>query len=289
MAISAYDRQVKTMSSTIRLNSILNFDDAELAKTKIRFNQWNGIQHPMDVYTADPEEVNTRWLFWRTKTRYYQVGQNAICFLRLNGNSWLLTTIKRVTKELGVYNDVNYEGYELEHLKPFYGRIIVKYQKSHQAQCVNAKSVIDLMEVQQILPAVFDGEDFPGYDKVRLSFSQLELIVNRNKRDWVAALENQKAVYLITDLNNGKLYVGSAYGENGMLLQRWRNYIATGHGGNIDLIQLVNEVGPDYLRKHFQYSILENYNARVDKDVILQRESWWKDTLATRKFGYNEN
>ena len=28
---------------------------------------------------------------------------------------------------------------------------------------------------------------------------------------------------------------------------------------------------------------------RVDKDVILQRESWWKTTLGTREFGYNKN
>ena len=45
----------------------------------------------------------------------------------------------------------------------------------------------------------------------------------------------------------------------------------------------------DHVKKYFQYSILENYNARVDKDVILQRESWWKMTLGTREFGYNKN
>ena len=37
------------------------------------------------------------------------------------------------------------------------------------------------------------------------------------------------------------------------------------------------------------YSILENYNARVDDSVILERESWWKETLQSRKFGYNAN
>ncbi len=111
----------------------------------------------------------------------------------------------------------------------------------------------------QILPSIFDGEDFPRYDKVRLSFSQLESIVKRNKSDWISALENQKAVYLITDLNNGKQYVGSAYGENGMLLQRWRNYIKSGHGGNKELVDLVEKVGLDYVKKNFQYSILVNF------------------------------
>ena len=94
---------------------------------------------------------------------------------------------------------------------------------------------------------------------------------------------------LITDRSNGKLYVGSATSDNGMLLQRWANYIDSGHGGNKELIELVNKEGIDYIKRNFQYSILENYNARVDDSVILERESWWKETLQSRKFGYNAN
>ena len=105
----------------------------------------------------------------------------------------------------------------------------------------------------------------------------------------MAALENQKAVYLITDANNGKLYVGSATSKNKMLLQRWSNYIENGHGGNKELKELVEKKGFDYVKKYFQYSILENYNAKVDDHVILERESWWKETLQSRKHGYNAN
>ena len=79
----------------------------------------------------------------------------------------------------------------------------------------------------------------------------------------MAALQNQKAVYLITDRSNGKLYVGSATSDSGMLLQRWANYIDSGHGGNKELIELVNKEGIDYIKRNFQYSILENYNAKV--------------------------
>ena len=47
--------------------------------------------------------------------------------------------------------------------------------------------------------------------------------------------------------------------------------------------------GFDYVKKHFQYAILENYNAKVEDRVILIRESWWKETLQTRIWGYNSN
>ncbi len=154
---------------------------------------------------------------------------------------------------------------------------------------MNLKSIQNDLEVLQILPSVFDGVSFPGYDKVRLSYEQLSVIIERKKHDWIAALGNQKAVYLITDKSKGTHYVGSAYGDNGMLLQRWTDYIKNGHGGNTLLHDLVNKESFEYVKKNFQYSILENYNARVDKKIILSRESWWKETLGSRAFGLNVN
>lgn len=153
----------------------------------------------------------------------------------------------------------------------------------------NLSKYIEDSNVKEILPSIYGGENFPGYDKVRLSYKQLESIIKRGKYDWIAALENQKAVYLLTDKSNGKMYVGSATSDYGMLLQRWRSYIDNGHGGNKELIELVNKKGFDYIKTNFHYSILENYNAKVDDHIILERESWWKETLQTRIFGYNSN
>lgn len=74
-----------------------------------------------------------------------------------------------------------------------------------------------------------------------------------------------------------------------MLLQRWPNYIVNGHGGNTELKILIEKEGFDYVKQYFQYSILENYNSKVDNQLILSRENWWKETLQSRKFGYNSN
>lgn len=273
----------------IKINDLLHFQQQDLENVKIRFNQWNGSQNPMEDYKRNPDLVNNDWLFWRTKTRFFYVGQIVICLLKLSEDNWLLTTIKKVTKELGKYNGVNYEGEELEEYKQYFGRVIIKYHKTQQAMGIYYKKIYNNMEVQQILPTIYDGQDFEGYDKVKLSYQQLENILSKGKRDWIAALENQKAVYLITDKQNGKLYVGSATSDNGMLLQRWKNYISNGHGANKELIKLVNEKGIQYVKNNFQYSILENYNAKIDDKIILKRESWWKEILQTRKFGYNKN
>ena len=273
----------------ILLKDLLNFSEEELPNVKVKFNQFNGDVDPMDDYLKNPEVINTTWLFWRNKRRYFYAGQIAVCFLKLTWDTWLLTTVKRVTEELDVFEGVNYTGEEIEKYKSYFGRVIVKYHKTHMTQGRYFAEIMEELEVNQILPATFDGGEFPGYDNVCLSYEQLANIIHKNKRDWMGALENQKAVYLITDKNNGKLYVSSATAEYGMLLQRWSNYVSNGHGGNKELVELVNKEGFDYIKKNFQYSILENYNAKTDDGLVLRRESWWKEALQSRRFGYNSN
>lgn len=271
------------------LNDLLRFSNEEIKNVKIKFNQHNGFDNPMDLYKSNPEIVNTQWLFWNEKQRYFQVGQIAVCFLKLSYDLWLLTTIKVVTKDLGIKGGICFEGEEIEKYRPLFGRVIVQHHKTYMAQGRYFEELKNELIVNQILPDKYDGEDFPGYDKVRLSYRQLEAIITRGKKDWVAALGNQKAVYLITDKHNGKLYVGSATSSTGMLLQRWSNYVSDGHGGNKELKALVAQEGFSYVKENFQYSILENYNAKIDDHVILERESWWKETLQSRQWGYNSN
>ena len=273
----------------IKLDDLLKIPDSESNNTKVRFNQHDGHDDPIDVYLKNPDIINSQWLFWKNKQRFFNVGQIAICLMKLSDDEWLLTTIKRVTKELNINNGINYIGEELDEYRKYFGRVKIKYHRTSQTQGMFYNTIRNELEVLEILPNIFDGDEFPGYDNVRLSHTQLNSIITRKKKSWIAALENQKAVYLITDKSNGKHYVGSATSSKGMLLARWSNYSENGHGGNSELKKLVNEKGLEYIKQYFQYSILENYNAKIDDSVILNRESWWKETLQTRIFGYNNN
>ena len=145
-----------------------------------------------------------------------------------------------------------------------------------------ASTVLHDCNVAQILEQKYEDEEFPGYDEVNLSWDSLNRIIS--KETWKTALENQKGVYLITDISNGKLYVGSAYGEN-MIYGRWMQYTKNGHGGNVNLKSL----GFEHIKKNFRYSILEIYKSTTDDQLIIKRESWWKETLLSRMHGYNEN
>jgi len=58
-----------------------------------------------------------------------------------------------------------------------------------------------------------------------------------------------------------------------MLLQRWISYVENGHGDNKGLKKLADRDGFDYVKENFQYSILENYNVRMDDNYMLKREA----------------
>lgn len=280
---------MKETSKKILLQDLLHLTDDERSRAKVKFNIWNGYENPIDLFKSDPDVLNNQWLFWNKKRKYFHVGQLAICLVRIEGDMWLLTTVKEVTRDLDVQDGISFEGEELERVSEFFGRVVVRYHKYHQGQDRMYDSIADELEVTQVLPDVFDDDDFPGYDNVCLSYPMLRRIIDSGKSDWKAALENQKAVYVLTDTATGKLYVGSATSENGMLLQRWKAYADNGHGGNKELCELVDEKGFDYVKDNFQYSIIENFNARVDDLRILERESYWKKVLRTREFGYNAN
>lgn len=273
----------------IMLNDLLHFDAAEVPNVRVKFNISNGYDDPLDLYKTNPDEVNVTWFLWHDDRRYFNVGQTAICLLKLRGDQWLLTTIKKITRLLDVTEDVGYDAVEVKEYEQYFGRLVVEYHNPCRTMGRKYENVMDELEVVQILNEQYTGNEFPGYENVRLSYPLLKNIVDRQLPGWVDALRNQKAVYLITDTKTGKMYVGSATSQTGMLLQRWSSYAADGHGGNVELRELVKQQGFDYVKENFQYSILENYNARMDDGYILKRESWWKETLCTRTHGYNKN
>ena len=54
--------------------------------------------------------------------------------------------------------------------------------------------------------------------------------------------------------------------------------------------EIVDKKGIDYIKKHFQYSILEIFSkSELGKQKALNREKYWKKVLQSREFGYNAN
>ena len=268
----------------IKLNDILRLDNHK--NVKIRFNlmfaqNWN----PIELFKNGDISTMLAGQYWNyNKNKSYKEGQITVGLVKIKPNEdfWLLFHIGRVTKDLNIFNGVGYEFQDLPEYEKYVGRLIIKFKNNAQTMIRNAESVINDCYVSQILPGTFDNDLFPGYEKVNISWDWMNRVLEND--NWKTALQNQKGVYLLTDKSNGKMYVGSAYGEN-MILGRWKAYIANGHGGNAGLKKLTF----DHIKQNFKYSILDIYKSTTDDQIIINRESWWKEVIQSRQFGYNEN
>ena len=267
---------------SIYLNDLLQLSPEQIKNTKIKFNLNSGEEDPIDLYREDPAQLLV-WQFWGHSRRTFYAGQLAVGLVRIHGSRWLLFDVSRIVSYSGVKGEVAYAHEHIEAYRKYFGRVIVHFQNNSQTIARNAASVLDACTVVKILESRFDDDVFPGYDEVILSWYDLRRVLPKDA--WCTALSNQKAVYLITDVSNGKQYVGSASGEE-MLQQRWASYVNNGHGNNKELMKL----SPSHIQTNFQYAILEIFKSTTPTKLILEREKWWKRALQTKvPFGYNGN
>lgn len=284
----------------IELNKFIKIPD--LNKTKIKFNM-NAGNAEIKAWDLLFKEDETEWEqinAWKTKhpnnnlnhadyllafAQYYPYGPEYFIF----GG---LYKIKKIEPE--VFDEVGYELTLMDDYKEYRKRLIVKLKKPIGRDLYNRlyKNIQDTLEpeVYEIAPNTKLGH-FPGYQNVTLSHPQMQQIILRNEPSWKQALMNVKGVYVITDLSNGKLYIGSASGNTDGIWQRWSDYanIENLTGGNKLLNEIKLDKGKDYIINNFQYSILEIFDTKTKVDTIINRENYWKNVFCTRKYGMNFN
>ena len=263
----------------------LNFSGIEEEDCKIHLAVWNGYDNPIDVYLAGEFE---EWQSWQTRRNFGR--KYIVSLLQLPGNDkWLFaggfaSEGNQYIKEKQYYK---YQTTEIDELYSLAGRLIVTFKRSGRQSYLNAEKWASKISVCELKSERMVVEKFPGYNKVMLSKKMLEIVVTQCIESWKGALSNVSGVYLITDKQTGKLYVGSATGDGG-IWERWSEYAKNGHGGNKEFVVLLKEKGSKY-SDYFQYSILEIADTHSTVNDVLGRESYWKDILCSRQYGYNAN
>jgi len=198
-----------------------------------------------------------------------------VSLISLEGEKWLFVGVYKI---LGVTKGSNpsflYKTELLPNQDDLIGRVIVHYKRTGRASYIWGYKYGKNLEVVEVKPTRISIGEFPGFNKVKLSHNQLKIIISQQEPVWKSILSNVKGIYLISDTISGKLYVGSATGEDG-LWQRWESYAKTGHGGNTELKSLIRDKGLEYLN-NFQYTILEITDFHSTDEFIIDRESHWK-------------
>lgn len=135
----------------------------------------------------------------------------------------------------------------------------------------------NVFAVEAITQESLFARNMPSWDVLALEWNDLALL----PASWRADLRNWRGIYLIIDQSDGKHYVGSACGAEN-ILQRWREYSRSGHGGNA----LLRRRDPS----QFRFSILQRTSPDLPDADVIAIEKTWKDRLRTRApWGLNEN
>ena len=254
-------------------------------KTKVHLATWNGEDNPLDVYLSGKFE---EWQRWQTKRNFERPFVIALISLP-EQNTWLFggAYSSNGTEWLEKHNCHYYQLTELLACAELNGRLVAHFERPGRQSYLNAERWKDQILLSEIYPERLRIAEFPGYRAIDLSKEELEIITSQSIESWRAALSSVSGVYLISDTKTGKLYVGSASGEGG-IWQRWLSYAATGHGGNVELKQLL--VGEGISRSSlFRFSVLEIADLHESRESILRRESHWKSVLLSREHGLNSN
>ena len=147
----------------------------------------------------------------------------------------------------------------------------------HKGHVEIAKQAIKFLNLDKLIFVPANINPFKNKKPVssvhRLSMLKIAL----NDPTWIGALKNVKAIYAITDISNGKLYIGSACG-NGGLFGRWSDYINNLTGGNQEFEDIKKINGEDYIKKILNILSLKFLILRPNKNT------YWKEKIIGKMF-----
>lgn len=280
----------------INLHELLGINENDFCKYKVHFATGaNDKKEPFNHFLISKFKI---WQEQQTKKNFNR--EYIISLIYYDKDIWMFGGIYKVLpiKPVPISKSNGWKGWKYEtELLPiasdYIGKAFFKFKKVFRASypklefSKNDYQLIAKMPLFQILEKKVAITDFLGFNKINIDYKALKHIVNDNISSWKTALSNVKGIYLIVDTLTGKQYVGSAYGDE-CLWQRWSNYAKNGHGGNIELKELLKNNGENY-KYNFKYSILEVCNMNLGNEHIIERETFWKDILLTKKFGLNKN
>ena len=271
------------MKQVLKLLDILQIKRDELSKYKLHLaiGRKNKKEPLYELFKGTFEP----WQGWQSKKNFERDFILAVIYY--GRDEWMFGGIYKRKGVRWLEDHFEYDTELLDIGKDLIGRAIVNFHRPGRQSYLYLEKWGEQLKVVEIQRKPYSVKEFPGYENVIIDFDLLKTIIEKEEPSWKTALSSVKGVYIITDKSNGKVYVGSAYGESSFW-SRWASYTKDGHGGNKELKRIIDKKGLEYA-SNFQFSILEIRSSITDNEEIIRRESYWKDVLKSIEFGYNEN
>ncbi|MFU1853195.1 GIY-YIG nuclease family protein [Citrobacter portucalensis] len=251
----------------------------------------------MNDYKEDPlvkfrEETFDDWQCWQKRLEFSR--KYVVSLLRLSAETWLFAGVFQQKGHSGkqTYPDreERYYQYDLQKIleaEEYAGRMSINFKNTARNFIRRGENIQNELVVSAISPVRLTFGEFPGYRNVALSRNSIGAILRLNIQSWRTALSVVKGIYVLTDRDGGKLYVGKADGNEG-IWGRWEYYFGSGHGGNVGLKEAFG-TGDENRLQNISFAILEVIDPNTEDREIDRRETHWKKILLSREFGHNRN
>ena len=252
----------------------------------------------MNEYKEDPlvkfrEGTFDGWQCWQKRLEFSR--RYVVSLLRLPGTeAWLLAGVFQQKGHAGKQTYPNreelYYQYDLQKIletEEYAGRMYINFKNAARNFIRRGENIQNELVISAISPVRLTFGEFPGYRNVVLDRNSVGAILRLNLQTWRTELSVVKGIYVLTDRDGGKLYVGKADGNEG-IWGRWEYYFASGHGGNAGLKEAFGTDDENRLR-NISFAILEIIDLNAEEGEINRRETHWKQILLSREFGHNRN
>jgi hypothetical protein len=288
-------------NNKIPLKFLLNLTDVEMDNSRVSLSiRPNQPKTWLSLWLDDKTCLNQLYYSPENK-RNYKIGQMVFGFLQMpEYDKWLLVNVSIITDNPDA--DGFHKFKTIERYEPLFGRLIIDLHKgnTYQVYVFKMSTYLDRAYIHEILPVEYGSKPFPGFTNLDIGFNDLRRLIDLS--GWKSALSSVSGVYLLSDISNGKRYVGSAYGMNG-IYGRWKQYLEKGYDSseeqsgtrfpNSQLKQIATDPskGMKYIEKNFRFAVLETLPKGYINSLIIERENYWKEILTTRdaNYGYNSN
>lgn len=252
----------------------------------------------MNEYKEDPlvkfrEGIFDDWQCWQKRLEFSR--KYVVSLLRVPGtDTWLFAGVFQQKGYTGKHPYPNrkelYYQYDLQKIfeaEEYAGRMYINFKNTARKFIRYGENIHNELVVNSISPARLTFGEFSGYRNVVLDRNSIGAILRLNLQSWRTALSVVKGIYVLTDRDEGKLYVGKADGNEG-IWGRWKYYFGSGHGGNLGLKEAFG-TGDENRLQNISFAILEVMDPNAEDCEIDRRETHWKQILLSREFGHNRN
>lgn len=279
--------QQRPVSRAIPLRNLLG--DVDPTAYKLHCAVHNGKVEPIDVLATDWDEW-VGWSQWRgARDHFNRSFIFTMARVPKTASQWLFGGVFEVRGRAPIANARSYDlQLRDEIMGEYIKRLVIDFRPTGRIIRRNLETDLDQMTVAAIHDKPYEGDAFPGHDLINHTFRDLRTIVRQSRPDWRIALESMKGVYVIHDQLTGEPYVGAAYADEG-IWHRLCAYAENLHGNNVGLKTLLAAKGEEYALRNLRFALLEFWSKRTEDQRVIDRETYWKQVLLSRRLGNNRN